>query len=60
LVSFQLKQQASGWPSWVRTEEDQTHYIEDYEAHSGIRLDPSAIELNAGLRSISKLMLNSF
>jgi hypothetical protein len=55
---LKLKQQASGWPSWVKTEEDKTQYIYMYEETEGIHLDPEAIELNEGLRSLAKLMLN--
>ena len=60
LVFLKLKQEKSGWPSWVKTEEDADAYIRNYEEHVGIKLDPSEIEKNAGLRSIAKLFLNSF
>ena len=53
------KQQADGWPSWVKTDEDKQKYVEDYSKHEGIQLDPSRIERNEGLRSLSKLMLNA-
>jgi hypothetical protein len=55
---LRLKQQASGWPSWVTTEEDKDHYIQMYEEKEGIHLNPSEIEFNEGLRSLAKLMLN--
>ncbi len=57
---LKLKQQSSGWPSWVTTEEDKDKYIVEYEEKEGIQLDPSQVERNAGLRSFSKLCLNSF
>jgi len=44
----------------VQTQEDRDRYIRDYEAREGIILDPNEIEKNEGLRSIAKLMLNSF
>ncbi|XP_062571181.1 uncharacterized protein LOC134233214 [Saccostrea cucullata] len=57
---LKIKQEASGRPHWVNTEEDLQKYIEMYEQREGIRLDPSNIEYNAGLRSLAKLLLNSF
>jgi len=57
---LRLKQQADGWPSWVKTEEDKDRYILEYEEKEGIKLDPTQIEKNAGLRNLAKLMLNSF
>ncbi len=52
--------QASGWPSWVSTDADKEKYIRDYEEKEGIVLDESEIEKNCSLRSLAKLMLNSF
>ena len=52
--------QASGWPSWCVTPEDKARYVRDYEEHEGIKLDPAKIIKNPGLRSLAKLMLNSF
>ncbi len=52
--------QASGWPSWVLTDADKEKYIRDYEEKEGIVLDESEIEKNCALRSLAKLMLNSF
>lgn len=57
---LKIKQEASGWPDWCRTEEDKAKYIADYQKHEGIKLDPEKIKKNKGLRSLSKLMLNSF
>jgi len=57
---LRLKQQADGWPAWVKTDEDKDRYIREYEEHEGIKLDPSQIEKNEGLRALAKLMLNSF
>lgn len=53
------KQEASGWPKQNMTPEDKDVYVRDYEAHEGIRLDPTRIEKNPGLRQVSKLMLTS-
>ena len=57
---MKLKQQASGWPSECDTEEKRRTYLDDYKAHEGIELDPAKVEKNPGLRSLAKLMLNSF
>jgi len=35
---LRLKQQADGWPSWVKTEEDKDRYIREYEEKEGILL----------------------
>jgi len=56
---LQLKQEASGWPSWCQTPEDQQRYLDDYERYEGIRLRPTHIRVNPGLRSLAKLILNS-
>ena len=36
------------------------NYLHDFQEHEGIELDPNQIEKNPGLRSLTKLMLNSF
>ena len=54
------KQQASGWPDWVESESDKQRYLRDYEDNEGVKLDANKIEKNEGLRSLAKLMLNSF
>ena len=55
-----MKTQASGYPRNVTTWEQKNEYIRQYEKHKGVRLDPDKIEHNPGLRSIGKLVLNSF
>ncbi|KAL3987174.1 homeobox protein Nanog [Sarotherodon galilaeus] len=54
------KQEASGYPSDVVTEEDKQLYIKDYQAKQGITLDPENIKLNPAKRQMAKLCLNSF
>ena len=56
---LKIKQEASGYPAPDLTEEEKRHYIEDYELHEGVKLDPPKIEKNEGKRSLGKLMLNS-
>ena len=48
------------YPSWCQTEEDKQRYVEDYERHEGIQLEPSKIIRNEGMRTLSKLMLNRY
>ena len=56
---LRLKQESSGWPSWVETPEDQARYIDDYYKHEGVLLRKEKIEKNPGLRALAKLCLNS-
>ena len=53
------KQQASGWPEGVNSEEEKDNYINEYYKNEGILLDKTKIKFNEGLRSICKLLLNS-
>ena len=57
---LKLKQQASGFPEYIQTNEEKDHYTEQYFLHEGILLEKDLIEKNPGLRSLSKLALNSF
>ena len=50
---LKIKQEANGPPEWVKSESDLTTFIEMYEERKGIRLDPSKIQHNAGLRSLA-------
>lgn len=57
---LKIKQESSGYPSWCLTEENKDRYVKDYFDHESILLDKSKIVKNEGLRSLAKLMLNSF
>ena len=57
---LKLKQQSSGFPGHVKTNEEKDLYIEKYYDHGGIHLEKKLIQKNPGLRSLSKLALNSF
>ncbi|XP_054279042.1 uncharacterized protein LOC128997429 [Macrosteles quadrilineatus] len=57
---LKMKQEASGFPSWCETEEDKDQYIKDYFKKEGVQLEKDKIIKNGGLRSLAKLMLNSF
>nr|DAC81393.1 TPA_asm: PolB-C [Pimephales minnow adintovirus] len=56
---LRLKQQASGYPSNVRTDAEKEAYVSQYFEKEGIRLDPKQIRFNAAQRAITKLILNS-
>ena len=55
---LKAKQESSGWPSDVVTEEQKTEYLVDYEKREGIQLDPDRIESNPGRKQVAKVMLN--
>ena len=55
---LKIKQEASGWPSDCRTEEEKQRYIQDYYEKEGISLDYDQIKKNPGRKAVAKLMLN--
>jgi len=55
---LKIKQEASDWPKWCKTEDDRKKYINDYYDRGGIWLDAENIMSNPGLRQLAKLMLN--
>jgi DNA polymerase type B, organellar and viral len=57
---LKIKQEASGYPEWVKTPGDKVKYIKLYKEKEGIDLDPAKIIHNEGLRSLAKLCLNNF
>ena len=56
---LKIKQEASGFPEWVKCEEDKDKYIKQYLDNQGIQMEKEKIEVNPGLRAIAKLCLNS-
>lgn len=56
---LKIKQESSGYPSWVENEADKKKYVHEYFEFEGIHLDPNKIQKNPLLRQISKLALNS-
>jgi len=52
---LKMKQEASGWPLWCKTEEDKQMYIKQYYEKEGILLDYGKIKKNPGLRAFAKL-----
>ncbi|XP_049826242.1 uncharacterized protein LOC126266383 [Aethina tumida] len=58
---IKIKQEASGWPAdCVNDVVKQQQYLVDFEEAEKVKLTPERIENNPGLRSLAKLMLNSF
>ncbi|KAL5010933.1 hypothetical protein ScPMuIL_013238 [Solemya velum] len=57
---LRVKQEASDWPEWCNTENDKQKYIQQYYEKEGILLEYENIKKNPGLRSLAKLVLNSF
>jgi len=53
-----LKQEARGYPSWVRTE-DNLRYSDQFHQDEGILLDRDSIGYNAAKRGLAKLCLKS-
>ena len=46
--------------TYIQDEKEKDEYIQRYFEHEGISLDKNFIKKNSGLRSLSKLALNSF
>jgi len=61
-INFAIKgkQEASGWPEGITTAEQKSKYIRSYYNAEGIHLDEAKIEKNPGLRTVMKLIANSF
>ena len=57
---LKVKQEASGWPDWCRSELQKQNYIHQYFEKEGILLEFDKIQDNPGLRLLAKIMLNSF
>lgn len=57
---LKLKAESSGFPAWVVSEEDKENYVREFRERCGVTLDKDKICVNPALRSISKLLLNSF
>lgn len=55
---LKVKAEASGYPKWVKTEEDKDNYIKQYFENESILLEKIKILKNAGLRTLAKALLN--
>ena len=47
---LKLKQESSGFPFWVQSEDDKNRYTEDYRRAEGIALDKASFSKNSGQR----------
>jgi len=56
---LKLKLEASGYPGWVRSSEEEEQYVEAFWKNEGITLDRETIKSNAAKRGLAKLCLNS-
>jgi len=57
---LKYKEEASGFPDGIVTEEEKDNYINKFYKQEGIILDKDKISYNPGIRSVMKLLLNSF
>ncbi|KAK3916521.1 putative DNA polymerase [Frankliniella fusca] len=55
-----LKIQASGWPADCESQEQKDKYVADTLKYDGVVLDPAKMVKNPALRTLAKLMCNSF
>jgi len=54
-----LKAEASGYPGWVKSPEDEEGYVESFKQSEGVKLDRECIRFNAAKPGLAKLCLNS-
>jgi hypothetical protein len=56
---LKIKEEASGYPQHIQTEEQKDEFIKKFFEKEGVILDKENIKKNEGLRSVAKLLLNS-
>jgi hypothetical protein len=56
---LKVKQESSGYPSWVQSEEYKDRYIEDNRRKEGIALDNASNSKHVGQRNFAQLKLNT-
>uniref|UniRef100_A0A1B0CJT2 DNA-directed DNA polymerase n=1 Tax=Lutzomyia longipalpis TaxID=7200 RepID=A0A1B0CJT2_LUTLO len=56
---LKIKQESSGWPKDAKSDADKERYILEYLEKEGIQLEKDKIAVNKGMRSLSKIVLNS-
>ena len=58
---LKIKEEAGGWPPHVGNDPTvQREHLTEYESSEGIKLNPTKIQKNPGLRTLANMMLNSF
>jgi hypothetical protein len=55
---LKLKAEASGYPDWVRSSDDENRYIREFSVSEVIQLYKDCIQRNAARRALAKLCLN--
>ena len=55
---LKLNAEASGYPSWLRSPEEEERYIQSFRESEGIEMDKASIKYNAAKRGLAKLCLN--
>ena len=55
---LKIKQESSGYPEDVLTDENKERYSEEYRRKEGILQEPDKIEYNEGRRTLAKICLN--
>ena len=56
---LKLKEEASGYPTWVRSPTDEERHIDSFWKSEVVRLDRESIRPNVAKRGLAKLGLNS-
>ena len=56
----EVKQEASGYPEGCDTPEARSEYLAAWKRREGVELEPGKISHNPGLRSLAKLLANSY
>jgi hypothetical protein len=56
---LKLKNEASGYPTWVRNPEGEERYVQTFNTIDGLLLVSDAIRPNAAKHGLAKLFLNS-
>ncbi|CAO4372358.1 unnamed protein product [Caenorhabditis nigoni] len=54
-----LKHQSSGWPKENMSDEEKKEYVDWILEKDGVQLDPSKIQKNKAMRSLTKIFLNA-
>ena len=58
-IFVKVKSEASGYPSWIRSPEDEERNIRSFRESERIELDKASIKYNAAKQGLVKLCLNS-
>ena len=56
---LKLKAEASGYPGWVHSPEDEERYVESLRQSEVLSLEKEAMRYNAAKRGLAKQSLNS-